>query len=134
MRFRIKKNNEGTIYAIVVSGAMDDAAGWDVLQVAQTLLNRPLCQELTIDLRSAPLSEDLALFDAETLASVFEEAMLQKDSVLIIRYRNDNEIRFCSDQLPLQPPSAYAKASISEAKYFSKVMKWLDREARFLIN
>jgi hypothetical protein len=134
MRFRIKKNNDGSAYAIIVFGVMDDAAGCDILQVAQTMLNRPHCTELMIDFRSAMLKEDLSVFNTDTLTSVFEEAMLKKDSVLIIRYHNDYEIRFSSDQLPLQPISALARKSLDEAEFFSKVMRWLDQEARFMIN
>ena len=134
MRFRIKKNNDGSAYAIVVFGVMDDAAGCDILQVAQTMLNRPLCTELIIDFRSALLKEDFSVFNTDTLTSVFEEVLLKKDSVLIIRYHNDLEIRFSSDQLPLQPLSAMTRKRLDEAKFFSKVMRWLDQEARFMIN
>ena len=134
MRFRIKKNNDGSAYAIVVFGVMDDAAGCDILQVAQTMLNRPLCTELMIDFRSALFREDFSVFNTDTLTSVFEEVLLKKDSVLIIRYHNDYEIRFSSDQLPLQPLSAMTRKRLDEAKFFSKVMRWLDKEARFMIN
>jgi hypothetical protein len=134
MRFRIKKNNDGSAYAIVVFGVMDDAAGCDILQVAQTMLNRPLCTELMIDLRSALLRENLSVFNTDTLTSVFEEALLRKDSVLIIRYQNDYEIRFSSDQLPLEPLSAVTRKRLDEAIFFGKVMRWLDQEARFMIN
>ena len=134
MRFRIKKNNDGSAYAIVVSGVMDNEAGWDILQVAQTMLNRPLCTELLIDLRSVRVREDFSVFNTETLVSVFEGGLLQKDSALVIRYRDDNEIRFCSDQLPLDPSSALTKARFEESKFVGKVMRWLDQEARLLIN
>lgn len=134
MRFRIKKNNDGSAYAIIVFGLMDDAAGCDILQVAQTMLNRPHCTELTIDFRSAMLKDDLSVFNTDTLTSVFEEAMLKKDSVLIIRYHNDYEIRFSSDQLPLQPISSLARKNFEEAEFFNKVMRWLDQEARFMTN
>lgn len=134
MRFRIKKNNNGSAYGIIVFGLMDDAAGCDILQVAQTILNRPHCTELVIDFRSAMLKEDLSVFNTDTLTSVFEEVMLKKDSVLIIRYHNDYEIRFSSDQLPLQPISAMARKNLEEAEFFNKVMRLLDQEARFMIN
>ncbi len=38
MRFRIRKNEDGSVYTIVVSGEMDDESGWDLLQVAQVML------------------------------------------------------------------------------------------------
>jgi len=134
MRFRIKENNDGSAYAIVVFGVMDDAAGCDILQVAQAMLNRPRCTELMIDLRSALIKENFSVFNTDTLVSVFEEGLLKKDSVLIIRYRNDHEIRFSSDQLPLALISAGTRKRLNEARFFSKVMRWLDQEARFMIN
>ena len=38
MRFRISKNQDGTVRTIIVSGAMDEESGWDLLQVAQIML------------------------------------------------------------------------------------------------
>ena len=45
MRFRIRKNEHGSVYTIVVSGEMDDESGWDLLQVAQVMLAMPRCRE-----------------------------------------------------------------------------------------
>lgn len=134
MRFRIKQNDDGSACAIAVFGVMDDAAGCDILQVAQTMLNRSGCTELLIDLSSALLKEDLSVFNTDTLTSVFEGVLLNKDSVLIIRYHNDHEIRFSSDQQPLQPLSAMTRKRLDEAEFFNKVMQWPDQEARFRIN
>jgi len=134
MRFRITKNNDGSTYSIVVSGNMDEDAGWDILQIAQTMLNMPRCKELTIDVRSALIYEDLSVFNTDTLASVFEEGLLRKDCALVVLYRNNNEIRLCSDQLPLESPPGFANVSINEAKFFGRAMKWLELEARLLIN
>jgi hypothetical protein len=47
------------------------------------------------------LDEGLSVFTTDTLLSVFEERLLEKDAALIIRHRHDSEIRLYSDQLPL---------------------------------
>ncbi len=134
MRFRITKNNEGSVYSMIVSGEMDDDAGWDVLQIAQTMLNMPHCTELIIDLRSAMMDGDFSLFNTDTLVSVFEEGLLRKDCALVIRCGDDHEIRLCSDQLLLEPPDQFTNVGINEAKFYGRVMKWLEQEARFMIN
>jgi hypothetical protein len=131
MRFRIRKNNEGTVYSIVVSGGLDDDAGWDIFQVAQTMLNMDHCRELVIDLRSAVIDEELSVLNTDTLASVFEEVLLKKDSTLFIRFRDDSEIRLCSDQLPLKPTLSYVDVRMDEAKFYGRAMKWIEQEARF---
>ena len=46
MRFRISKNQDGTVRTIIVSGAMDEESGWDLLQVAQIMLAMERCREL----------------------------------------------------------------------------------------
>ncbi len=134
MRFKITKNNKGTIRSIVVSGEMDEEAGWDILQIAQTMLNQPSCRELVIDVRSALIPEDFAVFTTDTLLSVFEMTLLTKDSAVVIRYRYNNEIRLCSDQLPCEPPANFTGVSNSEAKFLGKAMKWLEFETRLVIN
>jgi hypothetical protein len=128
------KNNDGTVYTVVVSGELDDDAGWDLLQIAQTMLLMPHCRELIVDLRAATLDEDLSVLNTDTLASVFEEGLLLKDSTLTLRFRDDSEIRLCSDQLPLEPVVSYANVSLDEAKFYGKAMKWLEQEARLLAN
>jgi len=134
MRFRIMKSTDGLVYSIIVSGEMDDDAGWDILQVAQAMLSMPHCRELIIDLRSAEIDEELSVLNTDTLVSVFEESLLLKDSTLVVRFLDDSEIRLCSDQLPLEPFTAYANVSIDEAKFYGKAMKWLEQEARLLTN
>ncbi|MBV5316542.1 MAG: hypothetical protein JZU50_01925 [Desulfobulbaceae bacterium] len=134
MRFRITKNNEGSIYSMIVSGEIDDDAGWDVLQIAQTMLNMPHCTELIIDLRSAMIDEDVTIFNTDTLVSVFEEGLLRKDSTLVIRCFDDHEIRLSSDQQLLETPEKFTNVGINEAKFYGRVMKWLEKEARFMIN
>lgn len=134
MRFRIGKDNDRAAYSIIVSGEMDDDAGWDILQIAQTMLNMPHCRELLIDLRSAVIDEDLSVLNTDTLVSVFEEGLLKKDSTLLVRFHDESEIRLCSDQLPLEPTAFYANVSIDEAKFYGRAMKWLEQEARFLTN
>ena len=134
MRFRIIKNTDSLAYSIVVSGEMDDDAGWDILQIAQAMLSMPRCRELLIDLRSAELDEELSVLNTDTLVSVFEEGMLLKDSTLVVRFLDDSEIRLCSDRLPLKPITAYANVRIDEAKFYGKAMKWLEQEARLLTN
>lgn len=134
MRFRIRKNNDGTVYIIVVTGGMDDDAGWDILQVAQTMLNMPHCRELIIDLRSVVIDEELSVLNTDTLASVFEEVLLKKDSTLFIRFRDDSEIRLCSDQLPLKPTVFYVDVRMDEAKFYGRAMKWIEQEARFFVH
>lgn len=134
MRFRIRKDNDKTTYSIIVSGEMDDDAGWDILQIAQTMLNMTHCRELVIDLRSAVIDEDLSVLNTDTLVSVFEEGLLKKDSTLLVRFNDESEIRLSSDQLPLEPMLCYANVSIDEAKFYGRAMKWLEQEARFLAN
>jgi len=134
MRFRIMKTNAGTTCSIVVSGELDDDAGWDLLQISQTMLGMPHCRELIIDLRAAVIDVDLTVLNTDTLASVFEEGLLLKDSALIIRFRDDSEIRLCSDQLPLEPVASYANVCLDEAKLYGRAMQWLEQEARLLAN
>jgi hypothetical protein len=134
MRFRITKNNEGSVYSIVVSGELDDDGGWDILQIAQTMLNMPHCRELIIDVRSAMIDDELSVFNTDNLTSVFEENLLRKDSALVVRFRDESEICLCSDQLPLEEPPAFVNVSINEAKFFGRAMKWVEQEARFLVH
>jgi len=134
MRFRITKNNDGSVYAIVVSGEMDDDAGWDILQIGQTMLSMPHCTELLIDLRSALISEDFSVFTTDTLLAVFEGGLMQKDRTLVIRCADDQEIRLCSDQQLLVPVVDSASVVSNEARFYSRVMKWLEQESRFMIN
>lgn len=123
MRFRIKKDQDNTVYSIVVSGEVEGDAGWDLLQIAQTMLNTPQCGELIIDLRSAMIEVELAVLNTDTLVSVFEEGLLKKDSTLIIRLHDDSEICLCSDQLPLDPTVNSSSVSINEAKFYGRAMK-----------
>lgn len=132
MRFRIMKMNDGTAYAIVVSGELNDDAGWDLLQIAQTMLHMPHCTHLLIDLRAALIDEELTVFNSDTLVSVFQEGLLRKDSTLTIRLRDDSEISLCSDQLPLEANVSYASVRLDEAKMYGKAMRWLEQEARLL--
>lgn len=134
MRFRITKNNDGSVYAIIVSGVVDDEAGWDILQIGQTMLSRPHCTELIIDLRLAMINEELSVFNTDTLLSIFEDGLMQKDRTLVIRCFDDQEIRLCSNQQLLKPAVAPGSMGISEAKFYGRVMKWLEREAGFMIN
>lgn len=134
MRFKITKNNKGTTCSIVVCGEMDEEAGWDILQIAQTMLSLPHCSELIIDVRSALIPEDFAVFTTDTLLSVFEMTLLAKDSAVVIRYRHNNEIRLCSDQLPFEPPARFAGVSNNEAKILGRAIKWLQFETHLVIN
>lgn len=132
MRFRIMKMNDGTVYAIVVSGELSDDAGWDLLQIAQTMLHMPHCNHLLIDLRAAVIDEEVTVFNSDTLVSVFQEGLLLKDSTLTIRLRDDSEISLCSDQLPLEANGSYASVRLDEAKMYGQAMRWLEQEARLL--
>ena len=134
MRFRITKSNDGTVYSMVVTGKIDDEAGWDILQIAQTMLHRPLCKELIIDVRSAQIDSDLSVFATDTLASVFEEGLWQKDSALVVRYADDGEIRLRSDQLLLTSSQDRAHADNREEKYFNRTLRWLEQGARSVNN
>jgi hypothetical protein len=134
MRFRIRKNNDSSVYSIVVSGILDDDGGWDILQIAQTMLGMTRCRELIIDLRAATIDEGLSVFTTDTLLSVFEERLMEKDAALIIRHRHDSEIRLYSDQLPLRPTAGFVNVHLNEAKFFVRAMKWLEQEARFLVH
>lgn len=111
---------------------MNDDCCWDLLQVAQTMLHMPHCRELIIDLRGAIIDEEVSVFNTDTLVSVFEEGLLLKDSLLTIKLRDNHEIRFSSDQLPLVPIHSYANVQIDTAKVYSRAMKWLEQEARLL--
>ncbi|WP_028319459.1 hypothetical protein [Desulfobulbus elongatus] len=132
MRFRITKKHDGSVYSIVVSGEIDDDAGWDLLQIAQTMVRMPHCRELVLDLRGAMIDDDVSVFNTDTLVSVFEEGLLHKDSTLVVRFRDDSEIRLCSDQLPLEPAQPYANVRLDEAKLYGKAMKSLEQEAKLL--
>jgi hypothetical protein len=132
MRFRIRKEQDGSVYFIIVSGLVDDDGGWDIMQIAQTMLNMTKCRKLVIDLRTALLDEGLSVFTTDTLLAVFEEGLLSKDASLIIRHRYDSEIRLYSDQLPVKPAGKFVNVHIDEAKFFGQAMKWLEREARIL--
>lgn len=132
MRFRIRKEQDDSIYFIIVSGLVDDDGGWDIMQIAQTMLNMTKCSKLVIDLRAAQIDEGLSVFTTDTLLAVFEEGLLSKDASLIIRHRYDSEIRLYSDQLPVQPTGGFINVQIDEAKFFGRAMKWLEREARML--
>lgn len=134
MRFRITKNNDGSVYVIVVSGEVDDEAGWDILQIGQTMLSMPHCTELVIDLRSALIDEEFSVFTTDTLLAVFEGGLMQKDRTLVIQCSDDQEIRLCSDQQLLSPAVATVSPGGTEARFYSRVMKWLERESRFMIN
>ncbi|MBM9535833.1 hypothetical protein [Desulfobulbus alkaliphilus] len=132
MRFRIRKGKDCSVYTIIVSGLVDEDAGWDIMQIAQTMLSMTRCRKLIIDLRMALLDEGLSVFTSDTLLAVFEEGLLSKDAALIIRHRYDSEIRLCSDQLPLQPTGGFINVQINEAKFLARAMKWLEQEARML--
>lgn len=134
MRFRITKNNDGSVCTIIVSGLVDDDTGWDILQIGQTMLGMPHCAELIIDLRLAMISEELSIFNTDTLLSIFEEGLMKKDRSLVIRCYDDQEIRLCSDQQLLKPAVEATDMGISEAKFYGRMIKWLEREARFMIN
>lgn len=133
MRFRIRKNIKDAVYSIVVAGEMDDNDAWDILQIAQTMLSMPHCRELIIDLQETVLEEEFSIFNSDTLVSVFEEGLMNKDCALVVRFNEQEEIRFSSDQSPLERP-AYTSVSLDEAKFFSRAMQWLGKEARLLVN
>ncbi len=134
MRFRVAKNNDGSVYSIVVSGILDEDAGWDLLQISQVMLSMPHCSELVIDLRSALIYDDLSVFTTDILASALEESLMKKDSSIIVRYHDNHEIQLYSDQLPLKPSTDFTNVSLDQAKFFGKAMKWLEQEARLLAN
>lgn len=132
MRFRIRKEQDGSVYFIIVSGLVDENGGWDIMQIAQTMLHMPKCRKLVIDLRTALLDEGLSVFTTDTLLAVFEEGLLSKDASLLIRHRYDSEIRLYSDQLPVKQAGKFVNVHIGEAKFFGLAMKWLEQEARML--
>jgi len=134
MRFRIVKEKGGEVFLIVVSGEIDEDSGWDLLQVAQTMMLMPNCRELVIDLLGAKIEDELSIFSTDTLASVFEENLLDKDSALVIRFGDNDEIRLCSGQMPLEPVQPYVNVRLDEAKMYGRAMQWLEREVRLLIN
>lgn len=134
MRFRIAKDHNGQTYAIIVSGTLDDGGAWDILQIAQTMLSRPNCKELIIDLRPAEIDDDLTALNTEALASLFEESLMRKDSSLVVRFRDDSEIRLCSDQLPLMRLQPHPAFQFTEARYFGGIMPWFKQESRQLVH
>jgi hypothetical protein len=128
------KQKDRPAYSIIVSGEMNDDAGWDLLQIAQTMLHMPHCRELTLDLCAAVIEEELSIFNTDTLVSVFEEGLLLKDASLIVRFSDESEICLSSDQQPLEPAIAYTNVSLDEAKLYGRAMRWLEQEARLLAN
>ena len=134
MRFRIAKEHDGEVFLIVVSGKIDEDCGWDLLQIAQTMMYMPHCRELVIDLRGAKIVDELSTFSTDTLVSVFEENLLSKDSAVVIQFGDSDEIRLCSDQLPLEPVQPYVNVRLNEVKMYCRAMQWLGQEARLLIN
>ncbi len=134
MRLRIKKNSDGSVFTVVVTGAMDDSQAWDMLLVAQTMLGMARCRELVLDLRDAFVDEEVTVFNTDTLMSVFEEALCLKDRTVVIYQPSEGEIRISSDQLPLAATPVYANVSVDEAKFFGRALKWIEQEARFLPN
>lgn len=132
MRFRISKNQEGTVRTIIVSGAMDEESGWDLLQVAQIMLAMERCRELVVDLQAAVIDEEVTVFNSDTLVSVFEERMFTKDCTVVFRCADGNEIRMQSGLSPLPTPHAFTSVSLGEARFYGRAMRWLEQEARLL--
>ena len=134
MRFRIRKNEDNTVFTMVVGGTMNEGNAWDMLLVAQTMLGMARCRELVLDLRGAVIEDEVTVFNTDTLMSVFEEGLCQQDRTVVLRHPGDQEIRISSDQLPLTASQEYEAVSVSEAKFFGRALQWLEQEARFLPN
>ena len=134
MRFRIVKEKGGEVFLIVVFGEIDEDSGWDLLQVAQTMMLMPHCRELVIDVRGARTEDELSIFSIDTLISVFEENLLEKDSALVVRFGDSDEIRLCSGQMTLESVQPYVNVRLDEAKTYGRAMQWLEQEARLLAN
>ena len=132
MRFRISKNQDGTVRTIIVSGAMDEESGWDLLQVAQIMLAMERCRELVVDLQAAVIDEEVTVFNSDTLVSVFEERLCAKDCAVVFRCADGNEIRMQSGLSPLPTPHAFTSVSLGEARFYGRAMRWLEQEARLL--
>lgn len=134
MRFRISKHHETQVYTIMVRGEMNDDGGWDILQIAQTILHLPNCQTLVIDLCDTLIDEEVTVLNLDILVSVFEEAVSIQDTTLIVRYRHDREIRLTADALTLGPRMPYYNVPLGEAKLCSRAMQWLGQEASLLVH
>ena len=132
MRFRISKNQDGSVRTIIVSGAMDEESGWDLLQVAQIMLAMERCRELVVDLQAAVIDEEVTVFNSDTLVSVFEERLCAKDCAVVFRCADGNEIRMQSGLSPLPTPPAFTSVSLGEARFYGRAMRWLEQEARLL--
>ena len=132
MRFRIRKNQDGTVRTIIVSGAMDEESGWDLLQVAQIMLAMERCRELVVDLQAAVIDEEVTVFNSDTLVSVFEERLCAKDCAVVFRCADGNEIRMQSGLSPLPTMPAFTSVSLGEARFYGRAMRWLEQEARLL--
>ncbi len=132
MRFRISKNQDGTVRTIIVSGAMDEESGWDLLQVAQIMLAMERCRELVVDLQAAVIDEEVTVFNSDTLVSVFEERLCAKDCAVVFRCADGNEIRMQSGLSPLPTMPAFTSVSLGEARFYGRAMRWLEQEARLL--
>ena len=132
MRFRISKNQDGTVRTIIVSGAMDEESGWDLLQVAQIMLAMERCRELVVDLQAAVIDEEVTVFNSDTLVSVFEERLCAKDCAVVFRCADGNEIRMQSGLSPLPTMPAFTSVSLGEARFYGRAMRWLEQEARQL--
>ena len=132
MRFRISKNQDGTVRTIIVSGAMDEESGWDLLQVAQIMLAMERCRELVVDLQAAVIDEEVTVFNSDTLVSGFEARLCAKDCAGVFRCADGNEIRMQSGLSPLPTPPAFTSVSLGEARFYGRAMRWLEQEARLL--
>ena len=132
MRFRISKNQDGTVRTIIVSGAMDEESGWDLLQVAQIMLAMERCRELVVDLQAAVIDEEVTVFNSDTLVSVFEERLCAKDCAVVFRCADGNEIRMQSGLSPLPTPHAFTSVSLGEALFYGRAMRLIEQYARLL--
>ena len=132
MRFRIRKDQDGSRYTITVSGEMDDESGWDLLQVAQIMLAMARCRHLVVDLQAAIIDEEVTVFNSDTLVSVFEERMFTKDCTVVFRCPDGNEISMRSGQAPLASAPAFTNVSLQEARRYGRALRWLAEEARLL--
>lgn len=132
MRFRISKNQDGSVRTIIVSGGMDEESGWDLLQVAQIMLAMERCRELVVDLQAAVIDEEVTVFNSDTLVSVFEERLCAKDCAVVFRCADGNEIRMQSGLSPLPNPPAFTSVSLGEARFYGRALRWLEQEARLL--
>ena len=125
MRFRIRKNEDGSVYTIVVSGEMDDESGWDLLRVAQVMLAMPAAGNWWWTCRRAIIDGDRVQLRHPGVG--VRGADVHQDCTVVFRCAEGNEICISSGREPLEMAPAFANVSLQEAGATARALRWLAR-------